>query len=165
MGPSRSSSSDNSGLPGILLGPGDSFCIDYTDPKRLLAGSNLPSGLKNVLNFYTADKADSDWDSDLDADAASVSDDDSDSDSDTRRRTRRRSGSDVKAAEDTVVVRRDPDVPERISKRRDDYYLKGQPPQIACLALGSRIGDYAVIVRDKGQYYQGSSLKTACAHS
>jgi hypothetical protein len=153
----RRSRSDGSGLPDILLGPGDSFCIDYADPKRLLAGSNMPYGLKTILGDYTAEKPDSDWDSELDSDAESVTVDDSDSDSD-RRHTGRKSSTDVKAGEDTVVVHRNPEATDRASRRYDDY-LRGQPPRVACLAFGSRIGDYAVIVRDKGQHYLGSSFK------
>lgn len=175
MGRSRSSF-DTSGPPDILLGPGNSFCIDYADPKRLLAGCNIPPGLRSTLESYTTDTSDSEWDSDLDAGASSASGyDDSDSDRDTRRRSRRRSSSDVKAADDTIIVRRDPQARavddaivvrggreerERVSKRYDSY-LRRQPPRVTSLAFGSRVGDYAVIVSDKGQSYLGSLSEVA----
>jgi hypothetical protein len=152
-------------LPSILLGPGGTFCIDYNNPQKLLAGPNLPPGLKASIAYFVNDsKTPSDWDADLYADADLSPDNDSskDDDSGSRSRSRRRRGTDsdadARAGESPVIVRRDArdyhdDYPVRGRDRRDE-----RPTEVTNLAFGSRLGDYVAIVRLRGHCYLGTPL-------
>lgn len=153
MAPSRYPYADPI-LPKLCLGPGDSFCADYEDPRRLL-GSNLPSGLKKIIADRLADKTDSDWESELDVSDENGSGSDTDSYAGARQRPRepRRSRSRGSALED-LIIRRDP--------REDDSYgvdrrrRVKEPFRIATLAFGSRYGDFAMISSENGEYFLGN---------
>jgi hypothetical protein len=144
-------------LPKLCLGPGDSFCADYEDPHRLL-GSNLPSGLKKIIADRLADKTDSDWESELDvSDESSHSGGESGSDTNSSVRSRRRVRDPPprKPRGEIVRVRDSEDeVDYRYEGRRRRRRIK-EPFRISCLAFGSRIGDYAMISSENGEYFLG----------
>jgi hypothetical protein len=112
-------------LAKLCLGSGDGCCVGYEDPRRLL-GSNLPTGLTNIIADRLRDKADSDWESELDFEDET-------------------SHSDVEVGDNTDKAHKEGSR-ERHKRAHDDRRPDGrkrkgkEPFSISCLAFGCRSG-------------------------